>query len=93
MDKELLEKLHESGSMFLLLVSLISSDTLTDLEACEESKKTREEILHYLIEIQKLTKKEACDFLEFISDPQNYQFLADVNAKIHEAQMIRNISK
>ena len=55
--------------------------------------KTREEILHYLIEIQKLTKKEACDFLEFISDPQNYQFLADVNAKIHEAQMIRNISK
>ena len=55
--------------------------------------KTREEILHYLIEIQKLTKKEACDFLDFISDPQNYQFLADVNQKIHEAQMIRNISK
>ena len=29
--------------------------------------KTREEILHYLIEIQKLTKKEAYDFLDFIS--------------------------
>ena len=55
--------------------------------------KTREEILHYLIEIQKLTKKEASDFLEFISDPQNHQFLADVNEKIHEAQMLRNISK
>ncbi len=55
--------------------------------------KTREEILHYLIEMQKLTKKEASDFLEFISDPQNHQFLADVNEKIHEAQMLRNISK
>lgn len=55
--------------------------------------KTRDEILSYLIEIQKLTKKEACDFLEFISDPQNYQFLSDVNAKIHEAQMIKNLSK
>ncbi len=55
--------------------------------------KTREEILHYLIEIQKLTKKEAMDFLEFISDPQNYQFLQDVNEKIHEAQLLKGVRK
>ncbi len=55
--------------------------------------KTREEILRYLIEIQKLTKKEASDFLEFISDPQNYQFLADVNEKIHEAQLLKKMGK
>lgn len=48
--------------------------------------KTRDEIMKYLTEIQKLKKKEARDFLDFISDPQNYQFLADVNAKIHEAR-------
>ncbi|MBQ3797971.1 MAG: hypothetical protein II842_17120 [Butyrivibrio sp.] len=55
--------------------------------------KTREEILHYLIEIQKLTKREAMDFLEFISDPQNYQFLQDVNEKIHEAQLLKGVRK
>jgi len=55
--------------------------------------KTREEILHYLIVIQKLKKKEALDFLEFISDPHNYEFLSDVNAKIHEAQLLKGISK
>ena len=55
--------------------------------------KTHDEIMVYLTEIQKLTKKEASDFLEFISDPQNHQFLADVNEKIHEAQMIKNATK
>ena len=55
--------------------------------------KTREEILHYLIVIQKLKKKEALDFLEFISDPHNYECLSDVNAKIHEAQLLKGISK
>ena len=55
--------------------------------------KTREEILHYLIVIQKLKRKEALDFLEFISDPHNYEFLSDVNAKIHEAQLLKGISK
>ncbi len=55
--------------------------------------KTQEEILDYLVKIQKLTLKEAKDFLEFISDPQNHQFLADVNEKIHEAQLLKNISK
>ncbi len=66
MDKELLEKLHESGSMFLLLVSLISSDTLTDLEACEESKKTTEEILAILPEtnIPEEDKKKYEDYLK-----------------------------
>ncbi len=53
-----------------------------------EEGKTRDEILSYLVEIQKLTKKEALDFLDFITDPQNHQFLADVNAKIHEAQLL-----
>ncbi len=55
--------------------------------------KTHDEIMVYLTEIQKLTKKEASDFLEFISDPKNHQFLADVNEKIHEAQMIKNATK
>ena len=66
MDKELLEKLHESGSMFLLLVSLISSDTLADLEACEESKKTTEEILSVLPEanIPEEDKKKYEDYLK-----------------------------
>ena len=50
--------------------------------------KTREEILSYLVEIQKLTLKEAKDFLDFISDPTNYKFLSDVNEKIHEAQLL-----
>ncbi|SFB96577.1 hypothetical protein [Butyrivibrio sp. YAB3001] len=52
--------------------------------------KTQEEILAYLVEIQKLTVKEAKDFLEFISDPTNYQFLSDVNQKIHESQIFKN---
>ena len=51
--------------------------------------KTREEILSYLTEIQKLTTKEATDFLEFISDPTNHQFLADVNEKIQEAKLMK----
>ncbi len=55
--------------------------------------KTHDEILTYLIEIQKLTKKEATDFLEFISDPQNHQFLADVNEKIQEARMVQKLTK
>ena len=53
--------------------------------------KTRDEILHYLIVIQKLRKKEAMDFLEFISDPHNYEFLSDVNEKIHEAQLLKGL--
>ena len=58
-----------------------------------EEGKTRDEILSYLVEIQKLTKKEALDFLDFISDPQNHQFLVDVNAKIHEAQLLGRVSE
>ena len=54
--------------------------------------KTQEEILTYLTDIQKLTKKEANDFLEFIQDPTNHQFLADVNDKIHEAQLLKKRS-
>jgi hypothetical protein len=55
--------------------------------------KTRDEILSYLVEIQKLTLKEARDFLDFITDPQNHQFLADVNEKIHEAQFLKSMTK
>ncbi len=51
--------------------------------------KTREEIFEYLTKIQKLTTKEASDFLEFISDPHNHQFLADVNDKIQEAKLLQ----
>lgn len=58
-----------------------------------EEGKTRDEILSYLVEIQKLTRKEALDFLDFISDPQNHQFLEDVNAKIHEAQLLGRVSE
>lgn len=50
--------------------------------------KTRDEILEYLIEIQKLTVKEATDFLNFISEPSNHQFLADVNERIQEKKML-----
>lgn len=51
--------------------------------------KTNEEIMEYLTGIQKLTSKEASDFLTFISDPHNHQFLADVNAKIQEAKLMQ----
>ena len=51
--------------------------------------KTREEIFEYLTKIQKLKNKEASDFLEFISDPTNYEFLADVNSEIQEAKMLQ----
>ena len=50
--------------------------------------KSSEEIMEYLTGIQKLTVKEASDFMEFISDPGNHQFLADVNDKIQEAKML-----
>jgi hypothetical protein len=52
--------------------------------------KTNDEILEYLIQIQKLTKREATDFLNFITDPINHQFLADVNAEIQAARMMKN---
>lgn len=35
--KELIESLHESGMMYLYLVSLISADTLISVENCEKS--------------------------------------------------------
>ena len=54
--------------------------------------KSMDEIMHYLTDIQKLTVKEATDFLEFISDKENYQFLADVNEKIQEAKLLGRIA-
>ncbi len=51
--------------------------------------KTYDEIMDYLTGIQKLTVKEAKDFLDFISDPTNHQFLSDVNDKIQEAKMLQ----
>ena len=51
--------------------------------------KSREEIMEYLTQIQKLNAKEASDFMEFISVPANYQFLADVNAEIQEAKLMK----
>ena len=53
--------------------------------------KTHEEIFEYLTKIQKLKNKEASDFLEFISDPTNHQFLVDVNDKIQEAKMLQKV--
>lgn len=53
--------------------------------------KTTEEILNYLTGIQKLTKKEASDFLDFITDPDNHQFLAEVNEKIQEAKLLGHL--
>ena len=50
--------------------------------------KTNDEIMEYLTQIQKLTVKEATDFLTFISQPDNHQFLADVNSKIQEKKML-----
>ena len=51
--------------------------------------KTREEILDYLVKIQKLTAKEASDFMDFISEPGNHQFLAEVNEKIQEGKLMQ----
>ncbi len=51
--------------------------------------KSHEEIYEYLTKIQKLPSKEASDFLEFISDPNNHQFLSDVNDKIQEAKLLQ----
>ena len=51
--------------------------------------KTNEEILDYLIVIQNLSVKEATDFLTFITDPTNHEFLSDVNAHIREAQLLK----
>ena len=51
--------------------------------------KTNEEILDYLIVIQNLSEKEATDFLTFITDPTNHEFLSDVNAQIREAQLLK----
>lgn len=55
--------------------------------------KTQEEIMFYLTEIQKLTRKEASDFLIFISDPTNHQFLTDVNEQIQEAKLLAKQNK
>ena len=55
--------------------------------------KTQEEIMFYLTEIQKLTRKEASDFLIFISDPINHQFLVDVNAQIQAAKLVAKQNK
>ena len=53
--------------------------------------KTREEILGYLTDSQNLGIREAQDFLDFISEPDNHQFLADVNEKIREARLLGRI--
>lgn len=51
--------------------------------------KTQEEIMNYLTQRQKLTRREARDFLKFITDPTNHQFLADVNAEIQASHLLR----
>jgi len=53
--------------------------------------KTNEEILEYLTCIQNLSLKEATDFLTFITDPTNHEFLSDVNAQIREAQLLKTL--
>ena len=55
--------------------------------------KTKEEILDYLTKSQKLARKDAINFLDFISDPTNYQFLSDVNEKIREARMLTRLKQ
>ena len=55
---------------------------------CGEGK-TQEEILEYLTGIQKLTSKEATDFLTFITDPTNHQFLVEVNEEIQAAKLLK----
>lgn len=37
MKENFIEKLHENGMLNLLLVSLISSDNLIDIDSCEKS--------------------------------------------------------
>ena len=55
--------------------------------------KTQEEIMSYLTEIQKLTRREAREFLSFISDPTNHQFLSEVNAQIHQKKINQKVQK
>ncbi len=47
MDKELLEKLYKNNLLYLVLVSLISADTLISIENCEKS-------LESMVELEKL---------------------------------------
>ena len=51
--------------------------------------KSKEEIMEYLTGTQKLNNKEASDFMDFISDPVNYKFLADVNDEIQQAKILK----
>ena len=51
--------------------------------------KSKEEIMEYLTCTQKLNNKEASDFMDFISDPVNYKFLADVNDEIQQAKILK----
>lgn len=55
--------------------------------------KSHDEIMEYLTHIQKLTVKEASDFMEFISDPGNHQFLSDVNSQIQEAKLMQKLKR
>lgn len=62
------------------------------VERFNSEGKSREEIMLYLTEIQKLTSKEASDFMNFISEPGNHEFLSDVNAHIQNAKIMNRSS-
>ena len=65
MDKELLEKLYKNNLLYLVLVSLISADTLISIEDCEKSWKSMVELEKLLPETD-IPEEEKIKIKEYI---------------------------
>lgn len=65
-NKNVIELLHKSGIIYLMLGSLISSDTLLSVKDCENSLKELEKFNESLKEanIKEEKKKEYQDFID-----------------------------
>ena len=64
--ENIIELLHKSGFIYLMLGSLISSDTLLSVKDCEKSLKELEKLNEALKEanIEEKKKKEYQDFID-----------------------------
>lgn len=64
--ENIIELLHKSGFIYLMLGSLISSDTLLSIKDCEKSIKELEKLNEALKEanIEEKKKKEYQDFID-----------------------------
>ena len=65
MDKELLEKLYKNNLLNLVLVSLISADTLISIEDCEKSWESMVELEKLLPETD-IPEEEKIKIKEYI---------------------------